>query len=103
MPAPDKVHQAKFSRPIIVYNNKNFAIGYGTYGKFPHSLGMRWNNGDNDKVGYPKLFKNPVWLHVPAELAYPILVGLLPWSTGKKRTAILGILKKLNDAGLPRA
>ncbi len=69
---PEEVQHSRFRMRHFVFNDVDFAIGWGTWEDGIDHLGMRWNGDDHDP-GYPKLFGHPVWLAVPENLARAIL------------------------------
>jgi hypothetical protein len=66
MADPIEVRPKNFEDHIILYNNGDFSIAFGTYEDRRRCVGMRWNGENDDSdVGYPKVFKNPVWFVLP--------------------------------------
>jgi hypothetical protein len=41
--APEEVNHSIFPSPLIIYNNEDFSIAWGSYEGDPKCLGMRWN------------------------------------------------------------
>ena len=95
MPAATQVHHSKFPVDHVLYDNGVFATAWGTYDGRRRCLGMRWNNGGPNDVGYPKLFQYPVWFVLPDELSVPLVKALLgtPFADDPALLKILGELQ----------
>jgi hypothetical protein len=78
MPNPETVKTSQtFQLDKVIYNHNGFSIGIGTYmASNTWALAMRWN-GTNEKAGFPYAGKNPLWMTLPPELTFSILIGLL--------------------------
>ena len=96
MPSAAEVHHSKFPVDEVLYDHDGFSIAWGVYDGERRCLGMRWNGEEGD-AGYPKLFKNPVWFVLPAELTIPILKSLL--DTPTDHSGVLKVLGELEKAG----
>jgi hypothetical protein len=77
---PKDVNPDNFTVHHIVYNDGDFAIGYGKWDDEKMVLGMRWN-GKDGKKGYP----NDRWFRVSTKLTDIFLQSLLssPYSNKK--------------------
>jgi hypothetical protein len=78
MVQPEDVRPTNFHDHQVLYNGDGFAISYGSYDNSAPCIGMRWNGeSEAEDVGYPKLFKNPVWFVLPESLSLPILKAII--------------------------
>lgn len=67
----------KWTNIIILYDDGDYSVIWGSYdGNLNRCLGVRWN-GDVNGDGYPNLGGNPLWYVEPKFLTEPILLSLL--------------------------
>jgi hypothetical protein len=62
------VQHKKWTETTVLYDDNVFSVIWGRYDNFTRkTMAMRWNGAQDDPedVGYPKLFKNPVWFNIP--------------------------------------
>jgi len=107
MPAAAEVRPEKWTNVTDLFDNGWYSLISGVYDEddTQRVLGERWNGGESDPQGFPKLFGHPVWHVVPRFLDIAILHALLdelaarpnavpsPDSLQRYRTAILGELE----------
>lgn len=60
----------------VLYDDDEYSVIWGKYEK-KKSLGVRWNSGLNDNIGFPKQGKSPTWFIEPDFIAVSILHRLL--------------------------
>lgn len=104
MIAANQVKHSKFPVQHILYEDAEFAIAWGPYDGGPERLGMRWSGDPKnaDDVGYPKLFKNPVWFMLPEALSVSIAKGLVG-APDADQIAVLQVLEALRASGALQA
>jgi len=80
MRKPEDVNPGNFKVNKIIYQDQHFAIAEGIWvDDQTQRWGMRWNgnpNGPND-VGYPSVFRNPMWFQLPEDFKTVLLKALL--------------------------
>jgi hypothetical protein len=68
---PQNANPQNFQVENIIYNNDGFSIAIGIW-KDDNSrrFAMRWNGDDSnpDDVGYPSVFKHPMWFQLPTDV-----------------------------------
>ncbi len=94
---PKKVNPSNFKVESILFDNDYFSIAFGNWENSKEfSIAMRWNGNDGGDVGYPKLFKNPVWFLIHNDLRTPIVKCLLELECSEN-DLIIKALSKLID------
>jgi hypothetical protein len=88
---PENVKPKNFELIEIVYDNEEFSIAYGSYRGGEKCIAMRWNGRDEEDPGYPKTFKNPMWMIINDSLKIPFLKAVFAEKYSKSDT-ILKIL-----------
>jgi len=66
---------AKTNYRFLLFNNGEYSIIWGKFDGVP-AMGVRWN-GDEDRVGYPRQGRHPLWYVEPDIIAIGILKHLL--------------------------
>lgn len=80
MRKPEDVNPKKFKVKKIIYQDQSFSISVGEWQDDGSERGaMRWNGNPNDPedVGYPRVFKNPMWFQLPQNFKEISLQSLL--------------------------
>lgn len=86
------VNPSNFKVENVVFENDDFSIAIGIWENGERRMAMRWN-GYGDDLGYPKLFKNPVWFIVDDSLILPFLNALRNVKDSDKKEIEAAILK----------
>jgi len=73
---PENVKSSKFKVISILFDNDNFSIAYGIWEDDVKTIAMRWN-GEDDEVGFPQSFGNPVWFILEKQLQLPLLKSII--------------------------
>jgi len=91
---PENVNPNNFEVELIIYNDDEFSIAYGTWENGTQSIGMRWNGDGEEDKGYPKVFGNPMWFLVPQDLAKVFLPTLLG-NPNTNKQAMIDLISRL--------
>lgn len=74
MPKAIEVTPKKWKDISVLFDNGTFSVIIGRYDQYEKlTLACRWN-GNQDDVGYPKLFSSPVWFNLPESFAFGLLL-----------------------------
>lgn len=80
MRKPEDVNPKNFKVVKIIYDDQSFSIAVGIWqDDSTERWAMRWNGSPNDPddVGYPSVFKNPMWFQLPENFKNILLQALL--------------------------
>ncbi|AZR82345.1 hypothetical protein [Thiomicrospira sp. S5] len=77
MPSPKDVNPSNFKVKKVLFDNDSFSIAYGMWQGQDSVIAMRWNGDNENDMGYPKTFGNPMWFIVHDDLKEMIIKGLV--------------------------
>ena len=80
MPEAASVTPQKWEDITILYDDGEYSAIWGTFHNVDEDerrLGVRWNRGKDNDLGYPNYAGNPVWYCELPSLEEPILFALL--------------------------
>ena len=80
MRRPEDVNPQNFEVTKIIYQDADFSIAEGVWrDDKSRRWAMRWNGnpGNPDDVGYPSVFRNPMWFQLPSNFKNVLLHALL--------------------------
>jgi hypothetical protein len=68
---PENANPQNFTVEEIIHNDEEFSVAIGIWNEdSSRRFAMRWNgnNTNPDDVGYPSVFKHPMWFQLPIDI-----------------------------------
>ena len=88
----ENVNPKNFKVNCIIYETDKFSIVHGESEDGFESLAMRWN-GEEEEIGYPNAFGNPMWFVIPENLGRVFTKSLIDLPNCNLNE-IINVLKK---------
>ena len=81
---PENVNPQNFEVEKIIYNQYEFSIAVGIWQEDEsRRFAMRWNVGENDDTGFPKVFGHPMWFQLPINVNGIVSALIENWNKGE--------------------
>lgn len=96
---PENVRTKSFRTKNLLYQNNHFSIAYGSLEDNKEVMAMRWNGdiNNNDDIGFPQTFGNPVWFIIDSHLTIVFLKAILGEENANNKEIITILNNQLNN------